>query len=149
MGKILNGLKALGQKMTGEAIRSNRIGDCINEIAENYSGGGSGGGITTFKCYKDGSYARFVDVSVEPPKAISESEVFEAVSNAGAESVSLMLMESNGDVRYYTCRKFNEDNGFYFYTIFEHDADVMLSVIQLMRGGAYFNEYRIAGIPIM
>lgn len=53
MGKILNGLKALGQKMTGRPIQSNKIGNALNEIAENYSGG-SGGGGANFTAYPIG-----------------------------------------------------------------------------------------------
>jgi len=44
MGKVLNSLRNLGQKMTGVPITSVRVDKALNEIAENYSGGGGGGG---------------------------------------------------------------------------------------------------------
>lgn len=43
MGKVLNSLRNLGQKMTGVPITSVRVDRVLNEIAENYSGGGGGG----------------------------------------------------------------------------------------------------------
>lgn len=45
MGKVLNSLRNLGQKMTGVPITSVRVDRVLNEIAENYSGGGGGGGM--------------------------------------------------------------------------------------------------------
>lgn len=48
MAKLINSLKNLGAKLTGKEIESNKLVDVINETADNYEGGGSGGVISLY-----------------------------------------------------------------------------------------------------
>lgn len=51
MAKLVKSLKNLGAKLTGSEIKSNKLVEVLNETADKYSGGGSGGG-TAKKVYK-------------------------------------------------------------------------------------------------
>ena len=140
MGKILNGLKALGQQMTGRPIQSNKIGSALNEIAENYSGGGSGGAVVLdgFLNYVSGSYYatlyKHYDQSTDLREPITDAELQElknktvfvrGVTNQGERWTAQVVnyMENEGIVM-LVVSMFNETS-FMPITCYASDFDPM------------------------
>ena len=73
MSTTIDALRELGEKVNGTKPISNYTGNIINEIADNYTGGGSGSGIYVFD-FTDAEYDEVDDYTATLTKSITANQ---------------------------------------------------------------------------